>query len=188
MAIEDIKKHIQDKAQEEIAQIEDAAKQEAQSLKQTWEDKIKAEEKRLIEAIQQNAKSKLAQVKFKIREKINAEELKAKQAQLDKVYDEALKKVADLPEDEYVSILEKLLKPIVGQEGTVHTTAKRAGALRQAAQNVGCSVEISDKDLDTVGGFIFEGVKIDLDNRFETLMKRVREETIIQTHKTLFNA
>ena len=110
MAIDDIKKHIQDKAQEEIAKIDAAASKDAQVLESEWKDKIKAERERLVAEIEQNAKSKLAQAKFKIRGKVNAEKLRAKQAQLDAVYEQALEAVSNLSDADYTAMLEKLLK------------------------------------------------------------------------------
>ncbi|MBU0531015.1 MAG: hypothetical protein ABIG32_00665 [Candidatus Uhrbacteria bacterium] len=187
MAIDDIKKHIQDKAQEEIAKIDAAASKDAQALELDWKDRIGAERERLIAEINQNADSKLAQAKFKIREKINAEKLKTKQAQLDEVYERALETISKLPEADYTAMLEKLLAPLKDLEGTLHTSAKRAAELNKAAKSVGCKAKISDEDLGIAGGFVFEGEKVDLDSTFETLMNKVREESIIEVHKQLFN-
>lgn len=187
MAIDDIKKHIQDKAQEEIAKINAAASRDVVALKSEWEDKIKAERERLLAEMNQNADSKLAQAKFKIREKINAEKLKTKQDQLDAVYEQALENVANLSEADYTTVLEKLLAPLKDLEGQLHTSGKRSAELKKAVKSVGCKADVSDENLDIAGGFVFEGARVDLDSTFETLMNKVREETIIEIHKQLFN-
>ncbi len=187
MGLDDIKKHIQDKAEEEIAKINAAATKEAAELKSKWEEKIKLERERLMSELNRRAESKLAQAKFKIREKIKAEELKAKQAQIDRVYDLALKEVDKMPENDYITMLESLLGPIKDEEGELHTCAKRVNDLKKAAKALGCKAKVSDEDLDITGGFIFTSEKIDVDATFETLMNKVRGNSLIKVHNILFN-
>ena len=161
MALDDIKQHIATKAQTEADKIKKESNEQIEQLQLEWQNKIEAEKKRLLSEIERKAESKLAQAKFKIREQINAEKLRTKQAQIDQVYQKALQSLTDLSDADYKKLTEKLLKSTKGIDGEV--------------------VENKDK-----AGFVFRTKETDMDFTFETLIKQVREQTLVEVHHILF--
>ncbi len=186
MALAEIQKHIQTKADEQIAKIQAASSKQVEESKEGWEKKLVDERERVLAEINRNADSKLTQAKFKIRERINAEKLKAKQAQINEVYSKALEALSELSDSEYTELMVKLLKSLKGTEGSLSTCAKRKAELEQALSKAGLKVDIKD-DLDSVGGFIFHTEATDIDNTFETLIDQTKEQTLIDVHAKLFN-
>lgn len=186
MALNDILNHIQTKVDQEVAEIEANSSKELLKRKDELEKRLIDERERILSEINRNANTKLTQAKFKIRERVNAEKLKTKQAQLDSVYAKALQELGDLSDSDYTELMVKLLEPIKGQVGQLSTCAKRVQALKQATGQVGLDVQISD-NLESIGGFVFHSDQVDLDNRFETIMEQVRQETLIEVHQTLFS-
>ena len=186
MALNEIINHIQTKVDEEVAKIDARSTKQADERKNEWEKRLTDERDRILAEINRNADTKLTQAKFKIRERVNAEKLKTKQAQLDSVYEKALQELSELGDTEYTDLMVKLLEPLKAESGQISTCAKRAQALKSALSKVGLEAQVKD-DLDCIGGFIFHSDQVDLDNRFETIMDQVREETLIEVHQTLFS-
>jgi vacuolar-type H+-ATPase subunit E/Vma4 len=186
MALNEIINHIQTKVDEEVAKIDARSTKDVAERKGEWEKRLVDERDRILTEINRNADTKLTQAKFKIRERVNAEKLKTKQAQLDSVYEKSLHELSELGDAEYTELMAKLLESLKGQSGKISTCAKRAKALEQALSQVGLDCQVSD-NLDCVGGFVFHSDQVDLDNRFETIMDQVRQETLIEVHQTLFS-
>jgi len=187
MALADIQQHIKQKADEKVSSIDRDSESKLQELTKEWEEKLATERERLLEEASRMAEGKLSQAKFKIREKGNTEVLLAKQAVVDETYEKALKKIADLSDADYEKVLEKLLMDIKSAEGTLHTCKEKHASLVKAARSAGVNAKVSDDAIKTVGGFIFKGENVDIDNTFETIIERVREETLIEVNTILFN-
>jgi len=162
MSVEDIKQHIADKAQAEAKQINEGSNKQIEALQLEWQQKIENERQRLLNEIERHASSKLAQAKFKIREQINAKKMKAKQDQLDESYDKALKALTDLSDSEYQKLVNKLMESTKGFEGDLIDNEKKSG-------------------------FVFRTKQADLDYTFPTLLKQVREQTLVQVNDILFS-
>ncbi len=188
MAFDDIQQYIKDKAADEIKVIEKRSSDELAALEKEWKVRLGEEKERLLKDIERYTDSKLAQAKFKIREKVNAKLLGTKQAQLDSVYADALEEVAKLPKGEYEALLETLLSSIKDEEGELLTSKERHAELAAAAKKAGCKASISTDAIETVGGFVFQSKSIDRDFRFETIMERVREQSLIEVYQSMFNA
>lgn len=187
MALEDIRQHIRDKAAEEVRAIEQRAGEERARAEEEWKAKIDAERERLVGDIRRSAEAKLAQAKFMIREKANAELLKTKKSQFDKVFGDALQQLSSLSADDYTAMVRTLLEDIKDEEGEFLTSGPRRGELERAVREAGCTATVSHEAIETVGGFIFRSGRIDRDYRFETLMERVREESLIEVNQILLN-
>jgi len=162
MSVEDIKKHIADKAQAEAKQINEGSNKQIEALQLEWQEKIENERQRLLSEIERRASSKLAQAKFKIREQINSKKMKAKQDQLDESYEKALRSLIELSDSEYEKLVNKLRESTKDLEG-----------------------QIIEKDSNA--GFIFQTKEADLDYTFPTLLKQVREQTLVQVNDILFS-
>ena len=188
MAFDDIQKYIKDKSAEEIAAIKSSSKKELAVLDKQWKVKLEDERTRLLKEIDRYAESKLAQASFKIKEKVNAKLLGAKQEQLDQVYASALEDAAKLPKAEYAKLIEGMLKSLKSEEGELLTSKERKAELEDAAKSAGCKAAVSSEAIETVGGFIFRSETIDRDFRFETIMQRVREQSLVQVYQSMFNA
>tara|TARA_Y100000031_G_C8192413_1_gene372028 strand:+ start:222 stop:785 length:564 start_codon:yes stop_codon:yes gene_type:complete len=186
MALAEIQKHIQTKADEQIAKIQAASSKQVKESKVEWEKKLVDERERVLAEINRNADSKLTQAKFKIRERVNAEKLKAKQAQIDQVYNQALQSLSELSDADYTELMVKLLEGLKGTEGSLSTCTKRKAQLEDALSKAGLKAEIKD-DLQSVGGFVFHTEATDIDNTFETLIDQTKERTLIDVHSKLFN-
>ena len=188
MALEDIRQHIKEKAADEVRDIKERSATELSGLEDDWKTRIEEERKRLLGGIDRLAASALAQAKFEVREHAKAELLRSKTSQIDKVFDDALKELADLPKGEYVDVLVPMLKEIGDQDGVVLTSEDRAAELAQAMTQAGCKkAHVADERIDTVGGFVFRSKSIDRDCRFETMLKRIREDSMMQVNDLLFN-
>jgi len=188
MALADIQQHIRDKASKEAAEMEKRTEAELQDMTKAWEEKLATEKERLVQEAKRSAEAKLAQIKFKIREKVNTEELAAKQEAIDAVYTDVQEKLSKLSDADYSSLLEKLLVPVKRLDGTLVTSKDKVDVLKKAARHAGCKAHVADEHINTIGGFIFRSKTADLDSTFETLLERVREDTLIEVNNKLFGS
>lgn len=188
MALADIQQHIKSKADDEITKINTASEETLKALDKEWKTKLTEEKERQLAEINRGAEAKLTQAKFKIREKVNSEKLKARQTQIDQVYQGALKALGDLSDKDYTALMEKLLKPVKGTAGTLLTCEKRVKELETAAKSTGCKADLGSEMVDTAGGFVLRTADADLDYTLETLLDQIKDETLIETNSLLFNA
>lgn len=186
MALTDIQKSIRDKAKAEVDAIANRSTEELDRVRKEWDDLIGSERERLLKSMTGRAEAKLSQAKFKINERVNSEVLKAKQTQLDKVFDTLKDDLAGMENKAYETILTKLLAPLKGKEGTLSTSADKTKSLEAAAKKAGVKAKIDKEPIETIGGFIFHGEEVDLDSTFETILEKLREESLIEVHQVLF--
>jgi len=187
MALTDIQKSIRGHAKAEVEAIAKRSDEELANVRKEWDDLIASERERLLKSMTQRAEAKLSQAKFKISEKVNSEVLKAKQTQLDKVFDTLKDDLAGMDNKAYESMLVKLLAPLKGEAGTLATSADKAKSLETAAKKAGVKAKIEKEPIETIGGFIFKGDEVDLDSTFETVIEKIRDESLIEVHRVLFN-
>ncbi|MFH1142896.1 MAG: hypothetical protein ABIH67_00565 [Candidatus Uhrbacteria bacterium] len=162
MSVEDIKQHIADKALTEANKIRNESNIQVEALQLEWQKKIEDERQRLVSEIEHQASSRLAQAKFKIREQVNSKKMTAKQDQLDECYEKALQSLAELSDSEYQKLVKRLKESTKGLEG-----------------------KIIEKENN--GGFVFQTEEADLDFTFSTLLKQVRQQTLVEVNDILFN-
>lgn len=187
MALADIQQHIKDKAAEEVAKIQAKSSEDLKAHEAEWQERLKAEQERLRTEINRSAEAKLAQAKFVIGERAGTEVLKAKQAQLDTVYNEVKEELRGMNSAEYTKVITDLLKDLKDLDGEVVTSKERSGEITEALKKAGAKAKVSKETIDTVGGFIFRSAEVDLDSTFEAILARVKEDTVIPVHKILFD-
>lgn len=170
------------KAGEQIAEInasyaQKAAKEEADILAK-GDVSAKERESRLISSAQMEAKKEL---------------LSARQDLINQAFDNALDKLAALPEEEYVEFLAKLAKSAAPESGAAlafnAADKEKVGAKVVAKANKLCGSDkltLSDKTVSIKGGFLLSSGAIEVNCSLETLVKTVRTDATGEVNAILF--
>ncbi len=111
--------------------------------------------------------------------------LKARQDSVDEAFDAALTRLADLPEDQYIRLLEEILMDVVRNEaGTIVLNDKDKGRLGQsfvsqmndkfAKAGKKASLALAEDALKSCGGFVIRYGDMELNCTLEVLMTMAR--------------
>ncbi|MFH1508809.1 MAG: V-type ATP synthase subunit E family protein [bacterium] len=110
--------------------------------------------------------------------------LKSKQKTLQEVYEELSAKMQNLSDEEHKQLLSKLLKGLP-TEGEIVATKKSQSLLRDLVSQAG--LNLASETIAGDGGFMYRSDEIDIDQRFESVLKSLREETEAGAANKLFN-
>jgi V/A-type H+-transporting ATPase subunit E len=187
MAITDITHAIIKEAKKEASDIIAEAQVKAQEIEKDWEEKIAAKKQGLITSAQNKAHQKIMQAEFKLHSSIQTEILNQKRELLGKVYQSIVKKLSSLDNDQYVSLMEKLIAELPGKDGELFSTKDKQDLLKKALKKSGKSFELSKDTVLGSGGFVFRSKDIEIDNTVNSLVEDMRQKTELEISKKLFN-
>lgn len=177
--IDDAKKkadEIKGEARVEADRIADKARKKAKSLKgdilAETEDEAKKEEKRILSLARLEAKNMV---------------LAQKRAVINDVFDEALKKLKSLTDEEYRDLIKKMLlkvgiedseELIVSSDDRKRINNEFLKEINKALKSQGRKGELrfSDEKREIEGGFILKKGKVEFNNSFSALVEVVRED------------
>jgi V/A-type H+-transporting ATPase subunit E len=187
MAITDITNAIIKEAEKQASDIVAQAHVKTQKIEKDWEEKIVAKKQELIAGAQNKARQKVMQTEFKLHSSIQTELLNQKRKLLDKVYNSVAKKLSGLSDDQYVSLMEKLIDELPGKDGELFSTRDKEDLLKKALKKSGKSFEINKETVPGTGGFIFRSKEVEIDNTVNSLVEDMRQKTELEVSKKLFN-
>lgn len=186
MALEDIKKTIIFEAEAEAKKIEAEGEIKAAEINNDWKKKIDEKKLEIIASAKRKAGQKIQQTQFKLQSKGQAEILGRKQEIIERAYKNALKKMADFKDDEYVKLMEKLINNLPEIEGDLFSVKEKENLLKKALKNSGKKYGIGKKSVSGVGGFVFNSSQMEINNTFSALINNSKEQTILEVAGLLF--
>jgi len=187
MALDDIKKAILAEAEKEAKKIEQEGEQKIGLVNNDWLKKIEARKKDLIASSQRKANQKVQQTQFKLQAQAQTEILDQKQKDIDKVYKITLDKLAEIDDDQYVELMEKLIKQLPAGEGSLISVNDKDSLLKKALRQSSQKYDVLTETTSGNGGFIFRSKEVEIDNTFATLVRNAKEQTILEVSSLLFN-
>jgi V/A-type H+-transporting ATPase subunit E len=189
MALDDIIKSIVAEAEAEADEIKKGADQKIAELKKDYQKQKDERRQKIMAEAETAAEQKVEQACFLATSKMRAKTLTKKQEIIESVYQKALKELESLSDNEQQKLMGKLIKNLPDVEEAEIVAAKGSHvAVRKAVDHSGRIFKLSPENVSGSGGFVLRSKTVDIDNRFEALIKRVREETEIEVAKILFKS
>lgn len=189
---EKIIRDAEDKAAEYIREAEEKA---AEILKEMERKAAENREKRLQKAI---TEAKVLEERIVAAEELESRKnkLKLKQGLISKVFEKALERLAELPDDEYRQLIINMTIPLIkeGSEEIVISARDRErlkgidGDINRLLKEQGIDgkVSISEKDGGFLGGFILVRGRMEINCTLETLIETIRPELETEVAGILF--
>ncbi|MDF2948664.1 MAG: hypothetical protein K0R07_682 [Sedimentibacter sp.] len=167
-----------EKSKEEII---NKAKYDAEAIRQAAREKVNKDA--------ENLKSrKLSAAELQGRKMM----LGAKQDAIKKSFDEALKKLSAMPEDQYIEFLTKEITNVPYSEGTIILNKKdreKIGEKLVKAVNDKLKAEkftLSNETVNSQGGFVLKSGAIMINSTFETILNSIKDELTNEVANALF--
>ncbi len=119
--------------------------------------------------------------------------LSTKQQGIKDGFSAALNKLKDMPEDKYISYLAEQIINIPNCSGTIILNAKdkeRIGDKLVKLVNEklnGQRIELSEKTINSIGGFVLKNGDIEINSTFETLLNSIKDELTNDVANALFD-
>lgn len=187
MALEDIKKAIDNQAQTEIDEIEKQGNQKVAEVQAIWRKKVTDKKQSIIASAQRKTNQKIQQIEFKMQSQNQAEILNQKKQILDKVYKNALQKLTILDDGQYIELVANLIEKIPETEGSLISVKDKEALLKKATAKSKKKFDILSETVGGHGGFIFHSNQVEIDQTFATLVENAKEDTMLDVSKKLFS-
>lgn len=193
-----------------IQKIEEEAKQDAAAIGAAARDKAQKEKDRILAKAQEEVREIQAKSQVDAREaagrlqliaelQSRKENLASKRQVLQEAFDRAAKQLADLPEDQWKTLIGKIIlgADLTGHEILVVPAKDRKryedgfldrinAALKQAGKKG--KLTLSDTSADFSDGLLIQGETCDYDGSFATLLEEVRTGEEYRVAELLFGA
>ena len=131
-------------------------------------------------------KSSKSRAELEIRNSV----LKQRRIEIDKTIDETLSYLLNLNDNEYFSYIYKLAATLKGKSGVIMLNAKDLDRLPDDfivnVKNAGLDVELEDKAVDIIGGFILKNGDIEENMAFDALIMSKRDSLEDMINRELF--
>ncbi|MFV3011436.1 V-type ATP synthase subunit E [Clostridium botulinum] len=190
-------KIIEDANKEAEKLLSEAKKEENEIVDEKVKKANKAKEQ-IIEKTKREAKTKAERVISNTHLKVRNNKLEAKQEMINKVFDEAVIKLQNLPQEEYLNFIKNsiLSLDIEGDEEIIVSSNDKDKidisfmlTLNNKLKNKGKKelLKISNENRDIKGGFILYKNGIEINNSFEALVDSLRDELEQEIIEALFS-
>ncbi len=186
MALADILEKIEKDTASKVAELENSFEEQKKKLEEASEK----EQKEIDETMNKKVEEKSAKILEKAATLAAMEAknqlLQAKRVIIEEALEAAVEELSN--SDKYEDILSTMLNKadldgeveVVSAKGKEDSTKKAIAASEK-------NYSLADKSASIQGGFILKTEKIEIDNSFETIIKKqLREELEINVHKLLF--
>lgn len=195
MALEDILKALEEKAEARVAAIESEAQQRASEILAEV-DKDAARTKRMrLKKIDDQIRSEATGIVYSAQLKAKNQLIKAQEETVDEAFHKAELRLKDLDKQaDYPQILEVLLDECLDffpqGEVLVQVRPNDRGTLEKMLSDRGRSFRISDTPLAASGGLVVSSPdgQIVVSNTFDSRLERARDHLRLEISKTLFGA
>ena len=187
MALEDIIKSILDEARQKADEIKKQGDQQVQALKKESDERLKLEKEKVLKEAKLESEKQIEQGRFLASSQMKRNLLDKKQEIIDRVYAETLKKLTQLKEEEEIKLLIKLIKQLPElSTAKIVPVRQKAKIIDKALEKSGRHYKLAETECPGQGGFIFSTGKLEIDNRYQTLIANLKEETEMEVAKILF--
>lgn len=189
MALEDIIKKINSDSQNEIKEIQKTTEEKILSLENEAKQENKAIQSNLMAKFKEKAGKYLENAVSETNGYLKNEILKKKQELIDKFYRKMSLEIPELPQKDYSAFLASLLSKIPNEEKMEIICAKKdKNLIAEIMKKNKSTQKLSDKTIERSGGFIARGKETEINATIETLIGQLKEKTIIDINKLLFEA
>lgn len=170
-------KKINKDEQKQLVEFAKKTKRELISLKRDFEEKLTEKKEKFLE----NARN---ETDFHAKNEI----LGKKQKLIDEIYEKTAKKIGNNSSEYYSEIINNLIEELPSKTGgQIHCAEKDKKLISDILRKKSLAHKISNEYLDSNdSGFIFKTENIDIDNTLKTIIRQIKEKTIIEIGKILF--
>ncbi|AFK21932.1 V-type ATP synthase subunit E [Pyrococcus sp. ST04] len=183
-------------AEQKIKYILEEAKKEAEKIKEEARKKAESRAEWILRKAKTQAELEKQRIIANARLEVRRKKLAVQEEYITKVIEEAKRRLAEMPEDEYFETIKTLLKDAISELGEkrVRVTSNEKTLSLIASRIEEIKAEIGDvaielgNPIDTIGGVIVESEdgSIRIDNTFESRMERLENEIRAKVAKVLF--
>jgi len=195
MAFQDIIETIKEEAEEKKKALVQEKEKNLSLLKQQYEAKIKAERKKILKNAEEKTNAKTIRAISRARKNARILILKKKREIMDKIYQTAFERIANLTSEEQRQILEKLLDKAAAEiknenvqdsEIEIISTLKNKEIIEQLLKEKSYLWKLKDQELDSINGFIIKTKKFNINCCFEPIFEKIKQESEIEISRELF--
>lgn len=196
MGTEEVVKKILADARAEAEKIKNKADEKEAAEQEKFDENLREHKQQTSALSEKLANEKKLHLLAAARMSIAKELLAEKNRILDEVFDQARQKLQNLPDDQYLNLINNLMLEAVetGDEVViVDTNEKRIDEKfikqinHKLAQNRKGSLKLSEEKVPLDGGFILRRGKVKTNVSFNVLLDRARKELEIDLAKELFS-
>ena len=186
MALVDILGKIEKDTASKIAELEKSFEEKKKKLEEEHETKQKEIDKDMSQKVEDKSAKILEKAATLAAMEAKNQMLKAKRVVIEEALENAIEELSK--SDKYEDILSNMLKKADIEDNAEVVPAKgKEDSTKKAIAASGKNYSLSDKSANIQGGFILKTEKIEIDNSFETIIKKqLREDLEINVHKLLF--
>jgi vacuolar-type H+-ATPase subunit E/Vma4 len=187
MALDDIIKSIAKDAQVKIADVNKQGDELLAVAEKEWQTKVETKKGQVLSHWQSAVEKKISQSVLKLKADSQNKVLLEKQSIIEQVFEQSLTRLGELPEDQYVDLLAKLIDNLPDTDGSLASVQGKTKLLKQALDKSSKKFEIESEEVDGQGGFILKAKDFSVDNRFVKLLENNRDELRVEVGKILFS-
>ncbi|MEW5804568.1 MAG: V-type ATP synthase subunit E [bacterium] len=198
MSLEKILEKIQFDARQKSEAITLKAEDDAARIIAGAEKKAQDESRQVIDKAMRSAQQKSKRMVLSADLALRKEILAEKRAKIQNCYQEAMQKLYQMPDKDYLDIVQKMLIASYTPETPEVIICERDGeridqrfidqvntALRKQGRNGRLSLSAERRNFD--GGFILKGERVEIDNSFASILKYQESELDVEIAKILFS-
>lgn len=194
MSIDKIRNELIADAQTEAGRTLRSAERAAEQQLAKAREQIKAETERKTRDLQAELEANRNLELIKVRSANGLEILSRKNEIVEKIFEDATKQFEQLPQDQYVALLERqLLSVDPNAPGEVHANPRDLPLLRDQVipkvneqRRDGAKFSAAEQPIDVRGGFIFRSQRFELDNTLEAIVRRLKETLAVEIATEIF--
>jgi len=187
MALIDILEKIDANVAKQIAQLQTGFNKKKAELTESYEEKKKTVDKDIHTKVEEKSKNIIDKATNFAEIEGKREILKAKRTMITEILDKAIKTLSS--DDNYVKTITSLLKTsdLEGDNVVVVPAQGKEKETKEAIKASGKTFFLSDKSRNIKGGVILKTDTIEIDDSFETIVKKeMGEDLEISLHNLLF--
>jgi V/A-type H+-transporting ATPase subunit E len=197
MSFDDILKKIKDDAEEEASRIMQEAEARARGIIEEAEEEARDKSRKDLLRADTEMEEEKRRIMALERLEARRDVLMAKQEAVDAVYAEALERLHDLPDDDYLGFVRRSVTEaaetgqetlLISPKDQARITPEFLGQLNSELEKRGLpgslKVEVVDSDLD--GGVMLRGEGTEVNLTFSQILESIKEEVEPQVIEVLF--
>jgi vacuolar-type H+-ATPase subunit E/Vma4 len=185
MSTEKIIERIQNDAQKQIQQIIDDAEKQSRMIVEEAKAEAEKEAKSILRSEQLESENTKKIMVSKATQDVRKDMMNAKEEIIEHCFTQAMQSLASFPDDQYQKLILRLLQTGKKRLGANATMTVSRAIDREIAKQEGIPIQGTVK---SIGGIIFQSHdgKITIDNTFERILSRKKDELRIHVGKLLF--
>jgi V/A-type H+/Na+-transporting ATPase subunit E len=185
MSAEKIIERIKNDAEKQIQQIKDETEQHSKMIIKTAKAEAQQEAEKILQSGQRESESAKKILISKAMQDVRRDMMNAKEEIITQCFSEALQKLGSLPDDQYRKLVISLIRAGKKRLGDHCTVSVSRAIDKEIAKQEAVSVQGTVK---STGGIVLQSANgaITIDNTFERLLDRKKDEIRIHVGKLLF--